>query len=234
MNHLTRISTGFMAAAFCVVGVVAVQQGVKRGAGVGNPDTLARQREAFRLGGLRAAAAVGGGFVATSRRKTGSEPATLQELVHRSDVIVVGRIGRNLCVIAADESQIYTRFQVQVESVLKGALESGSISMILPGGRYTFDHGEWAQVNVPDLVRPVGGREYVLFLRRDVPGRIRGERGLPFLPVEGPLGIYGTDAKDKMAPAGAFMTRLGRDVLQRGLDMSTFVHAIEEMRAPEG
>ena len=106
-----------------------------------------------------------------------SQPATLQteQLVRESDVIVVGSVGALKSEWNADRSRIQTVVTINVGETVKGSVQGGSLTVVIPGGEVD-GVGEWYSHSV----RFKDTEEVVVFAKKDQKGVMRvtgGEHG---------------------------------------------------------
>jgi len=103
-------------------------------------------------------------FVGLSGKGTILEFVELEELTEASDIIVLGKVlaaesGRD-----GGHGRIRTEVVFEVERVLKGSLDSQTLSIKLPGG---FLPGENLGQVIPGMPRFTAGEEAVVFLQKD-------------------------------------------------------------------
>jgi hypothetical protein len=121
------------------------------------------------------------------------QPKTLQteELVRESDVIVVGSVGSLKSEWNADRSRIQTAVTINVGETVKGSVQGGSLTVVIPGGEVD-GVGEWYSHSV----RFQDTEEVVVFAKKDQKGVMRvtgGEHGKFLVKA-------GKDAGSKIIP----------------------------------
>lgn len=132
-----------------------------------------------------AAKIAGGHFQTNTAYNAGWVDYNLPGLKEESQAIVIGVAMDNVCRLSKDETSAETVYQFRVERVLKGSQRTGdTVTVVLPGGRVSFDDGMVAQENVPSYPRMVNGHRYVLFLMNGA-----GVGGKEYAPTGGPKGI---------------------------------------------
>lgn len=194
-------------------------------------EDLARQKALARSRGLGPAAGVTGAYVETVRIPTLGAPASWSELSALSSLIVVGTAISNVGALRPDGRLVLSMYDVRVERVLKGTVPGQELRILLPGGRFGFADGSWAQTNVRNFVRPSNGQTAVWFLRdAPSPERPEGATGALYVTAAGPLGLYVLDRGNRRAqhilPAGGFETPLGKKVHAARLSRGDFVREI--------
>ncbi len=112
------------------------------------------------------------------------QATTLQtdQLIRQSDVIVVGRVGALKSEWNADKSRIQTIVTIRVEETMKGAVDGGALTVVVPGGEID-GVGEWYSHSV----RFKDSEDVVVFAKKDKMGVMRvtdGDHG-KFLVKEG-------------------------------------------------
>ncbi len=105
------------------------------------------------------------------------QPKTIQtdKLVRDSEVIVVGTVGSLKSEWNADRTRIQTVVSISVDETIKGAVDGGSLSVVIPGGE-VGEVGEWYSHSV----RFKDAEEVVVFAKKDRQGVLRvtdGEHG---------------------------------------------------------
>ena len=98
-----------------------------------------------------------------------------EQLIRESDVIVVGRVGALKSEWNADKSRIQTVVKIQVDEAIKGAVDGGSLIVVIPGGEVD-GVGEWYSHSV----RFKDSEDVVVFAKKDKNGIMRvtdGEHG---------------------------------------------------------
>jgi hypothetical protein len=193
-------------------------------------DQMAQQRAALRRGGLNAAASITGTYVGPTGFDADG-PTDLDELVSVSDVVLVGSVIDNVCVLHKDHRSISTVYTVSTDTPLKGDTSGLPLDVVVPGGKVGFPDGTTAEVTTPGFVRPMNGRRYVWFLgaARDA-AEIRAG-GRLYAPIAGPLGIYPLDRPGHIRTSGAFGTILSRSIVAENLLEADFISEIRRLAA---
>jgi hypothetical protein len=106
-----------------------------------------------------------------------SQPSTVQtdQLVRESDVIVVGSVGALKSQWNADRSRIQTVVTIHVDETVKGSVQGGSLTVVVPGGEVD-GVGEWYSHSA----RFQDTEEVVVFAKKDQKGVMHvtgGEQG---------------------------------------------------------
>lgn len=104
-----------------------------------------------------------------------SQAATTEDLVRRSDVIAVGKVGKLTSEWTANKRMIVTRIEIDVDEMIKGESQGGKITVLVPGGEVN-GIGEWYS-HTPRFSEQ---ENVVVFAERDTKGRFRvsgGEQG---------------------------------------------------------
>jgi len=122
-----------------------------------------------------------------------SQPATMQtdQLIRESDVIVVGAVGALKSEWNADRSRIQTVVTIRVDETVKGSVQGGSLTVVVPGGEVD-GVGEWYS----HTARFQDTEQVVVFAKKDQKGVMRvtgGEHGKFLVKA-------GTDAGSKIIP----------------------------------
>lgn len=159
-----------------------------------------------------AAKAAGGRFVTSSTNLNGSiEYQDIKSLKRESSFVVVGTAVTNTCQLTPDGREVQTAYQFRVEDVFKGHARAGDmITVLLPGGRVSFEDGSMVQINTPGFRLMVNGDRYVLFLRADHTNKA-------FLPTGGSQGIFELQT-DGTVVAHAQKEAVGKQSGKRELD----------------
>lgn len=120
---------------------------------------------AVRTGGLREAAKLKRVYVSTERT-SGWAKYDLEGLTSASSAIVIGTPLSMSSRLSASGDRVITEHEVKIERVLKGDLKaSAPISLVVPGGKVTFEDGSSAEIQTPDLGQIAKEKRYVFFLR---------------------------------------------------------------------
>ena len=108
-----------------------------------------------------------------------SQPPTqsiqTDQMVRESDVIVVGSVGALKSEWNSDRSRIQTLVTIHVDEAVKGSVQGGSLTVVIPGGEVD-GVGEWYSHSV----RFQDTEEVVVFAKKDQKGVMRvtgGEHG---------------------------------------------------------
>jgi hypothetical protein len=125
-----------------------------------------------------------------------SQAVKTEDLIKRSDVIVVGKVGRMVSEWNEDKSRIQTRVTISVDQTIKGVPTSSTVTVLVPGGEVD-GVGEWyshtarfqdnedvvifAEQDQKGMFRVAGGDQGKLSLRRDK------ATGMLTVPNLGPL-----------------------------------------------
>lgn len=195
----------------------SVASGVQPSMSAQTPQQVAEQRKLARTKGLESAAKVTGTYVETISFAAGGGPATWSELATLSETVVLGRVLKNVGVLTFNGHSVGTHFTVHVERALKG-LPDKTVHVLVPGGRFGFPDGTWAQVNVRNFAPPSDGQSAVWFLRtapaRDLPKDMPSPA---YIIAAGPLGLFPLDRSGRknpyVIPAGGFDSPLSKRLL---------------------
>jgi hypothetical protein len=98
-----------------------------------------------------------------------------EELIRRSDVIVVGTVGKLASEWSEDKSMILTRVTLSIDETIKGEPGGRTFTVVIPGGEVD-GVGEWYSHSA----RFTEQEDVVVFAERDGRGRFRvagGEEG---------------------------------------------------------
>lgn len=104
-----------------------------------------------------------------------SHASKTEDLVKRSDVIVVGKVGKRTSEWTENKRMIVTRIEITVDEVIKGQSQGSTITVVVPGGEVD-GVGEWYS-HTPRFAEE---EELVLFAEQAGAGRLRvtgGEEG---------------------------------------------------------
>ena len=104
-----------------------------------------------------------------------SQGAKTEDLVKRSDLIVVGKVGRKNSEWNEDRSRIQTRVSVTIDQTIKGTPAGKTIMLVVPGGE-VGGVGEWYS----HTAQFAENEDVVVFARKDKRGDYRvagGEHG---------------------------------------------------------
>ena len=147
--------------------------------GVTDPQLRAERgklRDARLNEGLRAVAKLeGGGYVEEVYFDDELTAADLATLASLSEVVIRGLVKSNWSRLVRGPQPGYldpletivSDYTISVFDVYKGdpALHSSDITVTIPGGRWEFDGGLWAEVHIADMIPPLNQDEFILFLR---------------------------------------------------------------------
>lgn len=104
-----------------------------------------------------------------------SKAVKTEDLVKKSDLIVIGKVGRKASEWNADRSRIQTRVSVTVDQTIKGAHAGTTITVVVPGGEVD-GVGEWYS----HTAQFAENEDVVVFAKKDNRGDYRvagGEHG---------------------------------------------------------
>ena len=225
LSSICRRSRSHVVLAMLVVGLVALVWSplATRPSGKMRNVDEQLQRERFRAGGLRAAAAVSGSVVVEWPEPTIGEPLTLGELADVSHLIVVGSSKGGICRLTPDGRSIVTLHEVHVSRVLKGA-EIETVTVAVPGGKVGFPGGDVAEVRTPDFLPPNVDLDVLWFLRHapDLAGLTTN--GNVLVPARGGLGVYDlSPANGRIIPSGKHGSVLAHVLLKKRLNVDGFM-----------
>jgi len=120
---------------------------------------------AVRNGGLREAAKLKRVYV-SSERTSGWAKYDLENLTSTSIAIIIGTPLRSSSRLSASGDRVITEHEIRVERVLKGNLKTAEpVSLVVPGGKVTFEDGSSAEIRTPDLGPIAEQKRYLFFLR---------------------------------------------------------------------
>jgi hypothetical protein len=113
--------------------------------------------------GLHKAALANCGSFGTVTATTEDVASSLEDLVKRSSIILVGEVTEGKTLLVDDGRYIVTEFPFHVTRILKGVLaDSDHTKFVIPGGTYKFEDGTQATDSC-DCQKPIVGRTYVIF-----------------------------------------------------------------------
>lgn len=108
----------------------------------------------------------------------------IADVARNSSAIIIGTPQGNRCRLSADETRITINYQVNVQQVIKGDLQTGnSVTVKLPGGKVMFPDGTSAEVRTPWFKWMENRHTYVLFLTAE-------NDGTSFITTGGPQGVF--------------------------------------------
>jgi len=114
-------------------------------------------------------------FSLTSLSAAQAKILKTDKLTSLSEVIVVGKVNALKSEWTADKSRIQTSVTIAVDETMKGAVEGGTLTVVIPGGEVD-GVGEWYSHTVGFK----NDEEVVVFAMKDKAGRYRvtsGEQG---------------------------------------------------------
>lgn len=100
---------------------------------------------------------------------------TTSEMTAEADVIVIGKVNALKMEWNENKSRIQTRVTIAVDETMKGNVDDGTLTVVIPGGEVD-GVGEWYSHSA----RFKADEEVVVFAKKDMKGRFRvtsGERG---------------------------------------------------------
>jgi len=125
---------------------------------------------------LICALAIGIATLSSSSESVGqTKSLKTNELTGQSEVIVVGKVNAMKSEWNKDKSRIQTNVTIAVDETMKGAVEGGTLTVVIPGGEVD-GVGEWYSHSVAFKTE----EEVVVFAAKDKAGKYRvtsGERG---------------------------------------------------------
>ena len=222
-----RILVGMCAGCAIATGATLHSQGSRgeRGSQV-SPAVAAKQEQAFRRGGLKAAAEVTGLYVRNINPKVDAFPETTKQLVALSSIIGIGSSTSNVSKIDATGRRIFTHYSVVLDRALKGTAQ-GPIDVAVEGGRVSFNGIRLtAQVNVRGARKPRDGVKYFWFLRQ-APSGVEAGSTKTLVPVGDVLGIFDA-SQDHVAPAGRLDLPLLRRIATARMNTELFTTQITQ------
>lgn len=171
--------------------------------------------------GLRELAAEAGFYRGRIAIRDEGAPPSLAGLVDASELIIVGKVASNVSRLTSDGLSIVIAYDVVVESVLK---HSGRppvmVTVLVPGGRVSFEDGSMAELRAPGFAWPMNGSRQVWFLNQGS-GIIPKDKELAhttdgiYIPAFGPLGVYQLRGGGLIVrPSGLYRTPLGRSIVR--------------------
>ena len=98
--------------------------------------------------------------------------AKTEDLIRRSDIIVVGKVGKISSEWMENKRMIVTRVEVAVDQTIKGETQGGKITILVPGGEID-GVGEWYS----HTARFSEQEELVVFAEQAGSGRLRVSGG---------------------------------------------------------
>src|SRR5215216_4655539 len=121
----------------------------------------------------------------------------VKTLFHDSTSVIVGMVNDIRSELTTPKrNSIATRYRINVNTVLKGSVQTGTVvTALFPGGALEFDNGTRAEVLRPKYWKvPELNNSYVFFLNeaKDKPG--------VFEVVGGPQGFFKVSAKGQVVP----------------------------------
>ncbi len=135
----------------------------------------------------------GGSFVQAVQSVPFVRRDSLADLAKDSDLVVGVHIVDNRCELMNEGRSIVTGYHAEVDQVFDRSARTGyGIQVVIPGGRFRFDDGTWAQVNWAHQEPMLNKHRYILFLRKMDDGR--------FAPVGVDEGVFEMTANDQIRP----------------------------------
>ena len=127
----------------------------------------------LRPGALEAAAKIKGHFTFTRHTSMPwvDSNLTLNDLIEKATLIVVGTVGSHRSFTFDDGRLIATEYNITVSQNLKGDAIS-SVKVGAPGGKVVFPDGTWAQMRSPSWQYMLTGTNFLFFLRANKQGEI--------------------------------------------------------------
>jgi hypothetical protein len=175
---------------------------------------------AVRNGGLREAAKLKRVYV-SSERTSGWAKYDLEGLTSASSAIIIGTPLSSSSRLSASGDRVITEHEIKIERVVKGNLKpSESISLVVPGGKVTFEDGSSAEIRTLDLGPIAEQKRYVFFLRSSE------DKVDAFSLIGGGQGAFELPAPDaNVRPLGA-----RTDIVQKHKNqkVSAFVEEVEK------
>ena len=158
---------GFISAVI-LLSLIGLRGVVARRSGIQSRGASEREliRDALRRGGLREAAKIKGHYVGSFDPHWDFSQLNIEELTRSSAAVIVGAPTKSLGGRLAAEGQlIFTDYEVSVQEVIKGAVESGGVVKVsLVGGLVEFEDGTSAELKTPSFEHVRPGRTYTFFL----------------------------------------------------------------------
>jgi hypothetical protein len=132
----------------------------------------------------KAKRAVGGKFLGYETPGKDVRFRDIADVARSSSAIIVGTSQSNRCRLSEDETRITINYQVNVQEVIKGDLQPGSLVTVkVPGGKVMFPDGTSAEVRTPWFKWMENQHTYVLFLTAEADGII-------YVTTGGPQGVF--------------------------------------------
>ena len=101
-----------------------------------------------------------------------SHAVKTEDLIKRSDVIIVGKVGQKISEWNEDKSRIQTSVSISVDQTIKGSAAGNTITVVIPGGEVD-GVGEWYS----HTARFSDDEDVVVFAEQDQKGRYRVSGG---------------------------------------------------------
>lgn len=189
----------------------------------------AQQDEAFRKGGLQAAARIVGSYTRVVPAVEPNAPAGLEELVKLSEHILVASVETSGSHLVEGGRSIVLLSNLKVERSLKGSVGE-AVLVAVPGGQVTFSDGSQATMRQTGVLWPSLGQRDVWFLQRAAGELTKLSEGDVHVPAFGPLGVYQLYYNDKVIiPRGLYRTYLANSVLRMRLTSEAFLNRIDQL-----
>lgn len=196
-------------------------------------DLAARQARAFRKGGLKAAAGIGGVAIRNVPVAfPNGGPDTIDQILSDSIFVGSGVVESNTSRLTKDGRDIKLEYKIRVTEVFKGQDPTDELTIVISGGRVSFPDGSWAQVNTPGFVWPLPGREYLWCLRPSTLDRYeqlgrQPNSGFLYEPVHGPLGVFPLTGPF-VKPSGAPRTRIAIALMRAQMSRESFLQSVRQ------
>jgi hypothetical protein len=134
-------------------------------------------RDLLRTGGLRAVAEKHGHYIAHVQFNQW-ELYNLELLTSQSDLILEAKPTLVDMKLSPDGTSIYSSFMLKPSEIFKrSASAQAENTLIVPGGKVTFQDGTWAEIDTPLQSALASGKSFLLFLKK-------GEDGLHVLGLD--------------------------------------------------
>ncbi|MGD6778072.1 hypothetical protein [Sutcliffiella horikoshii] len=124
------------------------------------------------------------------------EPNSVEELISKSDLIVVGKVKDPKATIQPFEEQeqlLYSLYDLDIKVTLKGDTSLKNIPLINYGG--VNENGE--KIVWEEITQPSKNNLYLMFLDKITDENVKDERFGKYRPLNGPAGTFSITAKDK-------------------------------------
>jgi hypothetical protein len=122
---------------------------------------------------------------------------TLESLAASSDIAVIGIPVSSECRLSDNGRLIVTAYKFRIQDAVQGQVQpEDTITVNLPGGKFAFDDGVTAEIEVPNFRRMSSGHRYLIYLWAS-----SSEKGV-YSPTGGPNGMFELKADGKILPHG--------------------------------